>query len=381
MNRKLRLFAEIIAVLAILLSSCVKDSQPGKDDNTEVGPGGDDNGGDNGGDDNGGDDNGGGDNGGDNGDNTGGDSGDNGDGDNTGGDNGDGGNTGGDNPVESTCIHPWFELPAVDYEKSGKYLVSKSDETLYFAHHYCAGGEKGPDGKVARNYTVCYSSKYHCPVWVAAPRHKMYETKGTERTNAYAKDPSIPSDIQYNSKSTGGGCNKGHMLGSAERICSRKTNEQVFYYTNIAPQYSSTFNTGGGGWNILEDWVDSQVCSDTLYVVIGTYFEKYTDKRGTTASPDVISYGGRDDVAVPTMFYYLLLRTKSGKTGKSIKNCTREELKCAAFVRSHKTGKNVYVGAKDMMSVSDLEKITGFTYFTNVPQLDKTQCKPSDWGL
>ena len=79
MNRRLRLFAEIIAVLAILLSSCVKDSQPGKDDNTEVGPGGDDNGGDNGGDDNGG---------GDNGDNTGGDSGDNGDGDNTGGDNG-----------------------------------------------------------------------------------------------------------------------------------------------------------------------------------------------------------------------------------------------------------------------------------------------------
>ena len=54
MNRRLRLFAEIIAVLAILLSSCVKDSQPGKDDNTEVGPGGDDNGGDNGDGDNGG---------------------------------------------------------------------------------------------------------------------------------------------------------------------------------------------------------------------------------------------------------------------------------------------------------------------------------------
>ena len=209
MNRRLRLFAEIIAVLAILLSSCVKDSQPGKDDNTEVGPDGDNGGGDNGGGDNGGD-NGGGDNGGDNGDNTGGDSGDSGDnGDNGGsGDNGDGGNTGGDNPVENTSIHPWFELPAVDYAKSGKYLVSKSDETLYCAHHYCAGGEKGPDGKVARNYTVCYSSKYHCPVWVAAPRHQMYETKGTELTNAYAKDPSIPSDIQYNSKSTGGAYNK-----------------------------------------------------------------------------------------------------------------------------------------------------------------------------
>ena len=132
MNRKLRLFAEIIAVLAILLSSCVKDSQPGKDDNTEVGPG-------------------------------------------------------GDNPVENTSIHPWFELPAVDYEKSGNYLVSKSDETLYFAHHYCAGGEKGPDGKVARNFSVCYSSKYHCPVWVAAPLHQMYKASG--RHEAYKNDP------------------------------------------------------------------------------------------------------------------------------------------------------------------------------------------------
>ena len=37
--------------------------------------------------------------------------------------------------------------------------------------------------------------------------------------------------------------------------------------------------------------------------------------------------------------------------------------------------------SKDMMSISELEKLTGFTYFTNVPQLDKTQCNPSDWGL
>ena len=274
----------------------------------------------------------------------------------------------------------WYELPVINYTQSGSYMIDSSDKNLYYAHHMCAGSEKGPGGKQARNYTVCYSAKHHCPVWVAAPRHKMYES-GASRTDAYGKDPSIPSDIQYSSKNTGGGCNKGHMLGSAERLSSTATNKQVFYYTNIAPQYSSTFNTGGGGWNTLEDWVDGQVCSDTLYVVIGAYFDKYTDRRGYTDSPATISYGGRNDVSRPTMFYYILMRTKSGSSGKALKNCSASEIQCAAFVRSHKTPKGVKVSEQDMMSVSNLEKITGFTYFPNVPQAPKSSYTASDWGL
>ena len=283
-------------------------------------------------------------------------------------------------PGGTSGKYGWYELPVINYSQSGSYLIDNNDKNLYYAHHICAGGEKGPGGKTARNYTVCFSAEHHCPVWVAAPRHKMYQS-GASRTDAYAKDPSIPSDIQYNSKSTGGGCNKGHMLGSAERLSSAATNKQVFYYSNIAPQYTDTFNTGGGGWNTLEDWVDGQVCSDTLYVVIGAYFDKYTDKRGYSDSPATISYGGRNDVSRPTMFYYILMRTKSGSSGKALKDCTTSEIKCAAFVRSHKTPKGVKVSAQEMMSVSDLEKITGFSYFPNVPQAPKSTYTASDWGL
>lgn len=274
----------------------------------------------------------------------------------------------------------WYELPAINYSESGSYLIDNTDKNLYYAHHFCAGGEKGPGGKKARNYTVCFSAEHHVPMWVAAPRHKMYQS-GASRTDSYAKDPSIPSDIQYKNKNTGGGCNKGHMLGSAERLSSTATNKQVFYYSNIAPQYSSTFNTGGGGWNILEDWVDEQVCSDTLYVVIGAYFDQYTDKRGKTGKPAKISFGGRSDVSRPTMFYYILMRTKSGNSGKALKNCSTNEIKCAAFVRSHETDKGTKVSSQDLMSVSDLEKLTGFTYFPNVPQAPKSSYNASDWGL
>nr|MCR4860586.1 DNA/RNA non-specific endonuclease [Bacteroidales bacterium] len=280
----------------------------------------------------------------------------------------------------TTAFRPWAELPVMNIKESGSYKVNSADPSQYYATHWCEGGEKAPSGHAARNYTVCFSSEHHVPLWVAAPRHSMYE--GSADRSSYSKDPNIPASVQYSSTDTGGGCNKGHMLGSAERTSSSKTNKQVFYYSNIAPQLSAGFNTGGGGWNTLEDWVDKQVCSDTLYVVIGCYFEKFTDGYKNTVSPKTISFGGRDDVSMPTMFYYVLLRTKSGKSGKALSECSASEMKCAAFVRCHTNDlKGQDVTATEMMSVSELEKITGVTYFANLPQAPKSSATASDWGL
>ena len=280
-------------------------------------------------------------------------------------------------PNPSTSSFDWAELPVmVDANGDGKH---DNDSSLYYATHLCAGSEKNAQRNgSARNYTVCYSGSHHCPVWVAAPRHESYES-GASRTDAYGKDPKIPSDIQYSSKSTGGGCNKGHMLGSAERLSTTATNKQVFYYTNIAPQYSSTFNTGGGAWNNLEDHIDGLVCSDTLYVVIGCYFEKFVDKYGNTGTPATISFGGRNDVTRPAMFYYALLRTKKGDTGKRVQDCSADELQCVAFTICHEMAKGHKPEAKDMMSISDLEKLTGFSYFPNVKNAPKSIFTANEW--
>ena len=122
------------------------------------------------------------------------------------------------------------------------------------------------------------------------------------------------------------------------------------------------------------------MCADTLYEVLGCYFDKYTDKYGETQNPSTISFGGRDDVHMPTMFYYVLLRTKSGSSGKSVASCSASELKCVAFVRAHVNVRQA-VSATELMSVSDLEAITGVTYFPNVPNAPKSTFKASDWGL
>lgn len=279
----------------------------------------------------------------------------------------------------------WAELPALNYTHHGgnyNYYTDNTREEIYYVHHKA----KDPHGNVVRNYTACWSGEHRCPVWIAAPRHKDYET-GSAPSRNYRLDPDLPSNVQYKAASgSNSPYNRGHMLGAAERKGSKDMFSQVNYMTNIAPQHGTYFNSGSKYWNSLEDQIDKYVCSDTLYVVIGTYFKDYTDAKGIHASPKTITYNGSTDVSSPTMFYYALLRTKSGSSGKKVQNCSASELQCVAFVRTHMqsapSSTNVYtVTATDMMSVADLERITGFTYFSNVPNAPKSTYKASDWPL
>ena len=274
----------------------------------------------------------------------------------------------------------WAELPVMNIKKSGNYLVDSSDPDIYYAYHITPDVTR--NGKKVRNYTVCFSAEHHSPLWVAAPLHTSY-TGSSGRSEAYKPDPDIPSDIQYqSSKASAGLANytRGHMLGSSDRTVTRATNEQVYYYSNIAPQQQTNFNTGGGRWNSLEEWVGKQECSDTLYAVIGAYYDEFTDGYGKSGEKKKLAYAGRTDVSNPTMFYYVLLRTKSGNSGKPVTDCSASELKCVAMVRAH-VGERQAVTRQEMMSVADLEKITGFTFFANVPNAPKTTYNASDWGL
>ena len=266
----------------------------------------------------------------------------------------------------------WAELP-----------VEAENGDYHYAYHICPDFKV--DGHEARNFTVCYSAENHGPVWVAAPLHNCYVTKSGNRS--YSQDPDVPAGIQPASKSLADPYNKGHMLGNRERSRTAVMRRQVCYYTNIAPQHSGTFNTGGGAWNNLEDLIDtywdsteSANVGDTLYVVVGAYYKTWTDSYGNTASPKKAAFGGQQ-AGVPTMFYYAMLRTRNAKSGKSVLRCSREELQCAAFVMSHAMQKGHKPSRSDMRSVAEVERLSGFQFFTNVPNAPKDTYNPSDWGL
>lgn len=255
-------------------------------------------------------------------------------------------NESGDRP-SITYRSGWAELPN-SVEKPGDY---------YYAYHMRA------DARSIRNYSVCYSKKYECPVWVAAPMHKCY-TGSSGRNDAYKQDP----DLGCSQVAKRTGYTRGHMLGSSDRTVSKETNRQVFYYSNIAPQLQDGFNQGQGVWNNLEEYIDGKWCSDTLYMVNGCYWEN----TSTTASGTVI----------PTHYYKVLLRTKKGNTGKWAVNCTADELMCVAFlVRHNSSQKYTQPNRSMLLSVEEIERMTGFTFFSNVPNAPKNSFNASDWGL
>lgn len=269
--------------------------------------------------------------------------------------------------VKSDYKYGWFELPVqTDVDNNG---IDDVNPDYYYSHTFRADAPK------IRNFSSCYSkSKIH-PVWVAAPMHKCY-LGSSGRNDSYRADPNIK--CAQSSKFTG--YTRGHMIGSSDRTVSVATNKQAFYYSNIGAQMSNGFNTGGGAWNNLEDRVDGYLCADTLYQVIGVVFQTWTDKYGKTTSAQTGS-GSAGKFQVPTGWYKVLLRTKKGNTGKRVDECSRDELQCVAFMLGHYPNKSHKPSTSDMYPVTEIEKMTGLTFFPNVPNAPKDEFKASDWGF
>ena len=153
--------------------------------------------------------------------------------------------------------------------------------------------------------------------------------------------------------------------------CSDELNRQTFYSTNIMPQ-NSDFNSGS--WGSMESVASAQRCSDTLYIVTGTYGVRSwsQDKSGTK-------------VAMPEYCWKVLLRTRTGRTGKRIDQITdASELKSVGYwAENSSASKN---GLKEyIVSVDYIEQQTGYKFFTMLDEAIadevKSQNNPSDWGI
>lgn len=228
-------------------------------------------------------------------------------------------------------------------------------------------------GTRTRNYSICWNRDKLIPMWVAYPMHRCYDGSAG-RNDVWNYDPQIPSSYQPNLGSSYlGSYSRGHMIASSDRQVSPAANRQTFYYTNMCPQIQNEFN--GGVWQSLEKRVQSYdwICDDTLYVVsgaamIGDY--KYTSTKSN------------QKVAVPTHFYKVLARSRSGKTGKALGELNDDQVKCVGFWLDH-FGYDTKdkISRKEMVSVSEIERLTGFTFFPELSDEVKSSYEPSDWGM
>ena len=124
----------------------------------------------------------------------------------------------------------------------------------------------------------------------------------------------------------------------------------------------------------MESVASAQRCSDTLYIVTGTHGERSwsQDKSGTK-------------VVMPEYCWKVLLRTRTGRTGKRIDQITdASELKSVGYwAENSSASKN---GLKEyIVSVDYIEQETGYKFFTMLDEAIadevKSQNNPSDWGI
>lgn len=253
----------------------------------------------------------------------------------------------------------WAELPARIQNSNYVYVA-----------HYAPLASK----QLARNFSLCFDKTTKAALWVAYPIHVVYD--GTQkRTDAWAFDPLIDDIYQANciSKSYGGDYDRGHQLPSADRVGSYEMNAQTFYMSNMTPQLN---RLNQDMWAKLETKVRTYECSDTLYVVTGAHFGP---NGGTTTDGKGVT------VPLPTNYYKVLLRTKSGSTGKPVSQLTADDLISIGFWVDHKSYGNIQPPKSICTSVSDIEAKTGFKFFEqlsgNVATAVKNQNNPAQWGI
>ncbi len=252
---------------------------------------------------------------------------------------------------EYMVVPTWMELPQV------------ADDDAFYIHTATYDVDK----KV-RNYSFIYDDVHLVAPWVAYPLCDMYTKKYTDRTDDWAADPFVPvqaifykaGDI-YNDGKGGASYNRGHQLPSADRLGSTVMNQQTFYFTNIAPQLAGdAFNSGiwGNLENAVREWSSASNSTDTLYVVTGCALDNPIEYRKDNDGKQV---------SVPNGFFKALLRLSKG------------EYIGAAFYFDHKSYQGQPVTYKDFsMSIAELEKKMGMTFFVNLPADKATAIKAED---
>lgn len=252
---------------------------------------------------------------------------------------------------------PWAELPAAT--ENGSYT-----ENYAQCVKIITDVNRDGNGYTPRNYSFCYDKARYLARWVAYPMHKFY-TSGDYNSEKFVDDPAFANeDVQiHDTYENGNTNNRGHQIAKAQRKVSAIAREQTNYNTNMTPQ-NGTLN--GGKWAQLEEKERGKwMCDDTLYMVSGCHFDNYNK---------VVKNNDGKSCPVPTHYFKVMLRTKSGSTSKSVANCSKSELICAGYWVANSAD-----ATPELKTVQEIEALTGFTFFVNVPNAPKTTTGSFSW--
>ncbi|KAM9417204.1 nuclease EXOG, mitochondrial isoform 1-T1 [Salvelinus alpinus] len=227
----------------------------------------------------------------------------------------------------------------------------------------------GAEIRYYANHTLSYNQAMKTPRWVAEHlSHEKLLGKADRKHCKFKPDPSIPEPFTaHNADYLGSGWSRGHMAPAGDNKTSEQSMAETFYLSNIVPQ---NYENNAGYWNRLEMYCrDLAKRFDDVWVISGPLVLSEEGADGKkTVSYQVI---GKDDVAVPTHLFKVILVGKDQSASGNLTNNQSASITLAlgAFVVP-----NQPIGFKRpltdfQVSLSELEKISGLTFF---PKVERT---------
>ena len=232
-----------------------------------------------------------------------------------------------------------------------RWEMPATDTSCDYITHYTSDG--------LLNYAMEYSKEKMHSRWVAYRYDSKLKAQVTSRSDEWGVEPFYNNNKTYQI-ATGffGGYNRGHLVGSAERLYSHEANVQTFYMSNMSPM-NGNFNSiyRGEIETLVRNWGRNCGAGDTLYVVKGGTLDSLLT---TTTVKNTL--GETVQMAVPKYYYIAVLSLSSEGKAKAI-----------GFWIEHKDFKDSSLSNLKKIrqaaacTIDELEERTGIDFFCNVP--------------
>lgn len=197
------------------------------------------------------------------------------------------------------------------------------------------------DGVDHLAFTVLFDEENLIPFWVAYDLTE-HESRGTAERGQKAFRPDENAGVRQavDNDYRRSGYTRGHMAPAADFKWNDDAMWDTFYFTNCCPQ---TEQMNAGAWEDVEGMVRRLArYYGTVYIVTGPVLEGNEHKTI-----------GKNKVTVPEAFFKALLI------------CDDQEWHSIGFLMRN-NDQTQYV-QKSMLSVNELEKLTGYDLFHNLP--------------
>jgi len=240
------------------------------------------------------------------------------------------------------------------------YRFSTSNSKRQIAVHTYS--QSAPNNAETVNYVILYDESKYAPLWTAHTMNTTYwPDNNVGRNDSWMDDPAISLTQQSGLDNAGTvGYSRGHLVASNYRQTTVKQNKQTFYYSNQAPQWQNSFNSGV--WSSLEEALAANAPSGTtmMYVVTGVLYEGTVSNGEVTSSTVPTKSSGSLNVPIPSHFYKCIMKCTFNGT-------TMTGAQGIAYIFTNEAHSGYYYDSDYITTIDAVEARAGFNFFANVP--------------